>query len=80
MSYHALERSDSTSSYFSRLTDFYSVLPNLKAADTKENFLIWYDQLERIDRRSLYIYLHNHKDELNSEYVDLVRDRFKREL
>lgn len=80
MSYQAPESSDSLSEFFSRLTDFYTVLPNLRKAETKDDFLTWYDKLERIDRRSLYIFLHTHKDELNPEFVDMVRYRFVREI
>ncbi|MDY6280723.1 MAG: hypothetical protein SPL63_11470 [Roseburia faecis] len=76
MSYHGPTYSDDLENYFARLQDFYTVLPNLKEAKTKDDFLVWYDKLERIDKRSLYIYLHKYKADFNPEFIRLIESRF----
>ncbi len=65
---------------FSRLSDFTNIAPNLLKASSKESFEVWFEKLELIDKRSLYFYLKEHKDEVPKEYLDMVKGRFPKEI
>ena len=76
MSYHHTPKSDSLNDYFSRLTDFTVIAPNLLNAETEFEFEIWLEKLEQIDRRSLYFYLKTHRDDIRPEYLTIAQRRF----
>ncbi|MCR5670147.1 MAG: hypothetical protein K6G10_04010 [Butyrivibrio sp.] len=71
---------DSINDMFSRLADFVNIAPNLLKASSKNSFEVWFEKLELIDKRSLYYYLKEHKNEIPREYLDMVRERFPREI
>ena len=81
MSYKApVSTGDSLNDYFSRLSDFTNIAPRLLHADTKEGFEVWFEKLELIDKRSLYFFIKEHKDEIPKEYLKMVQDRFPKKF
>ena len=76
MSYFVEKREDFLNEYFSRLADFYKILPNLENAKTKSAFLIWFEKLALIDRRSLYLYLKKNYSKFPPSYLKQVKSYF----
>lgn len=72
MSYNYKKTDDLTNDYVSRLADFMNILPNLINAETPENFGIWYEKLEQVDRRSLTKYLVENMDKIPTEYLNYI--------
>ena len=62
------------------MADFMNIVPNLKKAQSETEFKVWFEQLLKIDPRSLYLWIRKYKEELNPVYVDMVKDRFRKEL
>ena len=67
---------DSLNDYFTRLSDFTNIAPNLLKAKSAESFEVWFEKLELIDKRSLYFYIREHKSEIKDEYLKMVEKRF----
>lgn len=76
MSYKKKSKTDGLNELFSRLADFNNVSVNLLNANTEEEFEVWFEKLEKIDKRTLYLFLCKNKDKIKEEYLDTVRDRF----
>ena len=71
---------DPLNNWFSNLADFVNISPNLLNASSIQSFEVWFEKLEQIDRRSLYLFIKEHKDEIPKEYLDSVRDRLPKEI
>lgn len=71
---------NSMNDYFSALSDFVRLAPHLLEAGTEQEFVVWFEKLELIDRRSLLLYLRKHKDEIPPEHMSFARRRFKEKL
>jgi hypothetical protein len=80
MSYRKPNTGNRMNDYFSALVDFYMLAPNLLKAKNKQAFLIWFDKLNLIDRRSLFLYLREHRDEISEDYMKLAQWHFVREI
>ncbi|MBP3278308.1 MAG: hypothetical protein J6M44_05065 [Butyrivibrio sp.] len=81
MSYRPQNKTnDSLNNWFSNIADFINISPNLLKASSLDSFKVWFEKLEKIDRRSLYLFLKKHKDEIPKEYLDSVRNRFQKEI
>ena len=80
MSYKAPATGDSLNDLFTQWTDFLCVSPNLLNADTKQNFEIWLEKLELIDRRLLFLFLKNNKKDIRPEYLQLAQRRYIKEI
>ena len=81
MSYRPQNKTNDTlNNWFSNIADFMNITPNLLRASSKESFEVWFEKLEKIDKRSLFLFLKKHKDEIPKEYLDSVRDRFPKEI
>ena len=76
MSYRRPDTGNSMNDYFSSLVDFTVVAPRLLEAATPEDFNVWLEKLELIDRRPLLRYIRKHKDRIPKEHLDLARKRF----
>lgn len=68
MSYQKQNCNNPMNAYFSRLRDFYLLVPKLKNAKTLRTFELWLDKLIRIDRRSLVLWLRAHQKEIPKEH------------
>lgn len=80
ISYPRPNTGNSINDYFSALIDFVQLAPHLLEAQTTQNFIIWFEKLELIDRRSLLLYLRKHKDEISPEYMRFAQRRFKEKI
>lgn len=81
MSYKPPERTgDAVNDWFSRIADFMNISPNLLNASSKNSFEVWFEKLEQIDKRSLYFFLQKNRDKIPKEYLDMVKERFPKEL
>ena len=80
MSYRKPNTGNRMNDYLSALVGFYVLAPNLLKAKNKQAFLIWFDKLNLIDRRSLFLYLREHRDEINEDYMKLAQWHFVREI
>ena len=76
MSYHVKEREEYLNEYFSRLVDFNQLAPNLLSAQTDTEFELWFEKLEQIDKRYLYIYIKENYKKIPLKRLTLIKDRF----
>lgn len=70
---------DTLNDYFSRLNDFMNIAPNLLKASSVQSFEVWYEKLELIDRRALFLYIKEHSSEIPAEYKSRVKNRVPEE-
>ena len=80
MSYKHIPKEDSLNDYFSRLTDFVVIAPNLLKANSRMEFEVWLEKCELIDRRALYYYLKKNKDIIKPEFMKIAQKRFIEDL
>ena len=80
MSYRQPNTGDSLNDYFTALTDFVIISPNLLKADSERNFEIWLEKLALIDRRALFLFLKKHRDEIPPNHMKLAQLRFVKDL
>jgi len=80
MSYRKPNTGNSMNDFFTALSDFVQLSPNLLQAKNSESFEIWLEKLEAIDKRSLLIFLRNHKDEIPEKHMKLAKRRFKEDI
>lgn len=76
MSYKAPERTEYLSEFFSRLVDFNLISGNLLSAKTDEEFELWFEKLELIDKRYLYLFIKKNHKKIPIRRLKLIRDRF----
>lgn len=76
MSYQKPQYEDPLRNYFRNLTNFYQLAPHLLNAKTEEDFEIWLEKLEAIDRRSLFLYLRENKDKIDKKFLKRAQRRF----
>ena len=80
MSYIRKETGDTLSDWFSGMADFTNISRNLIAASTKDEFEVWFEQLEQINKRSLFFFLRQNQKRIPREYLESVQWRFTRPL
>lgn len=80
MSYTKPNTGNSMNDFFTALTDFVQLSPNLLKAKNSESFEIWLEKLEAIDKRSLLLFLRKHKSEIPEKHLVLAQRRFKEEI
>lgn len=80
MSYRKPNTGNAMNDYFSSLADFTMLAPKLIQAQNSQSFQIWLEKLEAIDRRSLLLYLKQHKNEIPAEHLKLAQRRFAEEI
>lgn len=80
MSYRAEKKEDCLNEYFSRLSDFYSISNNLLRASTEEEFEVWFEKMELIDKRSLYLFIRENYENIPLNHLALIRKRFGAEF
>lgn len=80
MSYHAPTYNDDVQNYFRRLIDFKQCSHFLLEAQSLEAFEVWFAKLELIDKRTLLLFLRQHKAEIRPEFLDLAQRRFAEEI
>ena len=80
MSYKRPNTGNSMNDYFTALSDFVMLAPNLLKADSERNFEIWLEKLELIDRRALLLYLRQHKEEIRPEFIKLAQYRYVQKI
>lgn len=49
------------------LIGFDNIAPRLLHNETMREYIVWFEKLERYDKRALYLYLCAHADELTKE-------------
>lgn len=75
MSYRKPDTGNSMNDYFSVLMDFNILASHLLQAKTEQEFDSWLDKLATIDRRSTVIYIRNHIEEIDSNFIRRVSIR-----
>ena len=80
MSYRRPNTGNSMNDYFSALNDFVMLSHHLLEAETEQGFMVWLDKLNLIDRRSLLLFLRQHKDEIRPEFMKLAQRQFVQEI
>lgn len=80
MSYRRPNTGNSLNDYFSALSDFNMLSDHLLSAKTEEAFEIWLEKLELIDKRSLFLFIRKHKNEIPEKHLALAQRRFSREF
>ena len=76
MSYTQPNTGNSMNDLFTSLASFVQLSPNLLKAKTSQEFAVWLDKLDKIDRRSLLLFIDKHQDEIPTEYLSQVEIRF----
>ena len=76
MSYLIEKREEFLNEYFSRLADFYRLAPRLLQSSSDEEFELWFEKLEQIDKRSLYLYIKKFYQRIPIRRLKLIKDRF----
>ncbi len=76
MSYKKPNTGNSMNDYFTALTDFTILSKNLLSAKDFHGFIVWFDKLEKIDKRALYMFIKKHKDEFSSDCIEFAQKRF----
>lgn len=72
MSYKIHDTGDLTNNYITRLSDFIQLAPNLLNSKTSEEFEIWYEKLDMIDRRSLFLYIRKNIKKIPNGFLNIV--------
>ena len=80
MSYVKPNTGNPMNDYFTALNDFTMLSNRLLEADNSQSFEVWLEKLELIDKRSLFLFLREHKDEIPEDHTFLARRRFKEVL
>ena len=80
MSYHKPNTGNMMNDYFTSLADFTMLAPHLINAKDEEHFEAWLEKLLLIDRRSLLIFLREHKNEIPAKHMALAKRRFVEEI
>ena len=78
MSYVRSDTGDGIGDMLLDLKNFYKLLPRLKNAKTEEEFLVWYEKLLLIDRRSLFLALLHDDIVVPEELKDYVLSHYKK--
>lgn len=76
MSYRRPNTGNSMNDYFISLVDFTQLSHHLLEADTEQSFGIWLDKLIAIDKRTTFLFIREHKDEIPDEYMPHIELRF----
>lgn len=76
MSYTRPNTGDSINNMITNMVEFLKISKHLIEAKDVEEFELWFEQAELIDKRSLYLFLCDHKDEINEEHLNYVKNRF----
>ncbi len=77
MSYVPPHQTDgSLNELFSRLITFTGYKDNLLRADTQQGFLVWFDKLQKIDRRTLFIFIRQNLTSFPLAWLRPVNDFF----
>lgn len=80
MSYVAPNTGDSVHDLFIRMVDFHKMKNHLLEADTLQGFIVWFSKCEQCDKRSLYLFLQQQKENIPEEYLDYAQSRFIEEI
>ena len=80
MSYHQPDTGNDMNDYFSSLTDFVMLAPNILKATNADSFQIWLEKLEAIDRRALFLYLRQNKSQIPPEHLEIAQRRFVKKI
>ncbi len=64
MSYTQRKTNDSMNTWFSNMSDFMNIVPNLLTAESQDAFDLWCDKLMAIDKRSLVLYIRKNRDRI----------------
>lgn len=76
MSYRREIKKDFINEMFTRYRDFQLLSHHLLEAKNFEEFEIWFEKLELIDKRTLYLFICENQEKIDPEYLDIVSDRF----
>lgn len=80
MSYAKPNKTDSLNEYFTALTEFVILLPNLEKAKDVETFTVWFDKLFQIDARALLRWIKQNRDIISDECIAVANARYRRQL
>ena len=80
MSYVKPNTGDGVNDFFTNIVNFVNIAPNLLKCKNKRAFMTWFDKLYEIDKRSLVLYLREHKNEINPDYIKTAEERLHIEI
>lgn len=76
MSYTRIKSDDGVSDFFSNISNFMNILPNMLQASDPDVFFVWFEKLDEIDRRSLYRYILTHNIRVPKAYKSYILDKY----
>lgn len=76
MSFVKADTGDSLNDFFTDMADFMNISGNLLKADTLQVFIVWFEKLELINKRSLFLFLKQHKKEIRPQFIKWAQERF----
>lgn len=76
MSYFHQKTGDSLLDYFERLADFYRISHHLLTCNNEDEFEVWFEQAELIDKRALYLFIKDNHSKIPESYLLKIKDRF----
>lgn len=74
------ESDDSLNQLFTKMADFNSLSQNLIRAKDINSFVVWFDKLYQIDKRTLYFFLCKHYDEFDFLFIDYAQRFYKKNI
>lgn len=81
MSYKNLNTSDDNlNRLFTSASDFQNMSQNLLRAETFEAFQVWYEKLEKVDRRMLFFFLRKNYSSIKPEFIGYAEKRLKKKI
>ena len=80
MSYVKPNTGNTMNDYFTALNDFTMLSHKLLEVKNSQSFEIWLEKLEAIDKRSLFLFLKKHKNEIPENHMMLAKRRFEKEI
>ena len=66
--------------FFEKVSDFHSDAHHLLEAKIEEDFIYWFNHLKSVDKRSLFLYLKKHNEELPSNRKIYCEKFFKKSI
>lgn len=75
MSYVKPDTGDALNDYFTNISNFVNIAPNLLKVKNKHSFMAWFDKLFEIDKRALILYLKQNKEKIKPDCLRLAEER-----
>ncbi len=71
---------DLVNDMFKTLTDFNMLKNNLLNAKTMMQFEVWFEKLELINKRALFFFIRQNKEQIPEEFLERAQRSFKQKF